>query len=52
MNDAASAASPEEADAAYQDVIQKAQVDDAYVGVTYVRDQIAIYDKARSLASR
>lgn len=44
LNTAASAPSPEEADAGYQAVLEKAQIDDAWVGVTYVRDQIAIYD--------
>lgn len=46
LNDAASAATPEDADAGYQKVLEQAQVEDAYVGVTYVRDQIAIYDSS------
>lgn len=46
LNAAAAASTPEEADASYQAVLEKAQVDDAYVGVTYVRDQIAIYDSS------
>lgn len=44
LNEAASAPSPEEADAGYQEVLQWAQLEEAWVGVTYVRDQITIYD--------
>lgn len=44
LNTAASAPSPEAAAAGYEAVLQKAQVDDAWVSVTYTRDQIAIYN--------
>jgi len=44
---AAAAPTQAEVEAGYAAVLKKAQVDEAYVSVTYVRDQIAIYDESK-----